>query len=243
MQRRQRNVAFTLLELLVAVIVISILASMAMVGYRGYQDRVAIMVDETNQKILQIAVRMQAIDTGSIAGSLARVNPEYLDRAYAKYMEGKPTYTMLAYAKEVLGVPVAEAVPLQIRYLTGQGDLRRLLTCPVGPTFPAYGVNPDVSCAGVAWMLRPVNQGVPLIIEIGGNEQPADCNDVRNPPDNPELAKPASLALRHKNGTLRVVTSVTGIPCVQLSDGTVNCKEIPSGGGGTPPQKPPPPGG
>lgn len=244
MPRRKKGVcAFTLLELLITIIVISVIVSMSMIGYRGYQDRVAAMVDETNQRIIQMALRMQAIDTGAIAGSLGELKLDYVERAYAKYLDEtkeRPSYTMLAYARELFGVPVAEAVPLQIRYLPDQVPraLNKLFRCPRDRTPAEFGtanflslcsytVNPAAACASLSWMLRPANALVPLVLEKEDGST-SDCgNAVRNPADNPPLST-AGLAFRHARKTCALTATGGGFG-VLYPDGRIEWKSLPSG--------------
>ncbi len=56
MKTQGKKNGFTLLEIFVAMTILTVLISVAMVGYQGYRDRVAVMVDDTNQKVLQGAV-------------------------------------------------------------------------------------------------------------------------------------------------------------------------------------------
>ena len=86
-----------MMELLVASLVLSIIASLAVVGYGGYRDRAAMLVDETNQKVLVAALKLYYYDNKDLPDLLAELTPEYLDRAYAMVVGGKRPYTFLAF--------------------------------------------------------------------------------------------------------------------------------------------------
>lgn len=164
--------AFTLIEMLVAVVVLIIVSAVSVATYQGYRDRTAMLVDETNQKILAAAVKIYAIETGTVAGTLAELRPSDLERAYALVIEGHPRYTFWAFLQESFGIPIAEAVPLPGKYYANN---KKVLSCPSDPTTPANG-------KGISYTVNPVfrtpadiqnlaNGGLPFIIE---------CNDTGN---------------------------------------------------------------
>jgi len=163
--------AFTLIEMLVAVVVLSIISAGSVASYQGYRDRTAMLVDETNQKILAAATIAHTIETGTVAGTLAELRPSDLERAYALVIDGHPRYTFLAFLQESFGVPVAEAVPLPGQYYSNK---KAVLSCPSDPTTPAngkgisYTVNTTVFKTA-ADIQNSANDGQPLIIECEDN--------------------------------------------------------------------------
>lgn len=179
--RKRFRRAFTLMELLVTLVILSIIASMSIVGLQGYRDRVDMMVCETNMKIDQIAIRLHAIDSGGVAGSLSELRPIDIERAYAQVMEGARPYTMLAYLKdawkEVWGMQVAEAVTTVLPPTYFQNQLKYLQD-PKDPTPPlyigdtahrSYQITSGPSGAGgqtLSWFLNPANANVRLIVEV-----------------------------------------------------------------------------
>jgi len=174
------------MELMVTVVVLTIIASVAIFSYQGYQDQAAMLRDEINQKIWHAAVQMDAASTGTIAGSLAELSPEALDRAYALVInEGSRPYTMLAYLDEQWriwwGSPVAESstyVPSNcynrdVNVLKCPFDRRHNLATgfnnssrPNGPISYAISSGAD-GAAGkpYSWFKNPANADKDLIIE------------------------------------------------------------------------------
>ncbi len=214
--------AFTLMELLVTVAMLSIIVSIAIVSYLGYQDRVSMLVDQTNQKILAAAIRIQATETGTVAGSLSELRPENLERAYAQMgAGGKRSYTMLVYLdqvwKEWLGVPVAEAttfLPAECYNI----DLKTI-TCPRDST-PPTGFTVTVSgqsqpTGGVSYALAPIvqNKSLAWLLDLSANgTQPLIVES--------DSATGSPRALRHKGSSGAAVGITTRVNGSQFQDPT-----------------------
>ena len=207
-----RKRAFTVIELMVAVVILTIIVSIATVGYTQYLDKTAMMVDETNQKVLLGAVKLFAYDTNALPGSLSQLRSRDLERAYAQVTDGKRPYTLFAFLQEQVGLfDIAEAQPLPNRYIGGGGaaqtqeQLWRILTCPVDSSPPSaggrsYGLHAAAAHQPLSWLLDPANAGRTCIVE----------SDIANPTDN-------DFARRHEGGH----TSVSA-----TTDGTVGTQSI-----------------
>lgn len=207
MKRRSRRAAFTLLELMVAVLVISVLVSMAMVGYSGYRDHTAMLVDETNQKVILAAAKLYAYDNRFLPGNLSQLHREHLERAYAMVTEGRQPYTFWAF----LGLEeVAEARTLlehPAGYL-GSNPLK-VLTCPIDASPPGSGAGArsyDMTqgangAAGkpLSWLLDPLNGDRDVIIETDDG---------------------TTQTFRHKRGTQSVAITTAGVLRRRGSGGT-----------------------
>lgn len=194
----QSRRGFTVLELMVTVVIITIIISLSSVGYARYKDRAAMLVDETNQKVLMAAVKLYAYDTNALPGSLSQLRDNDLQRAYALVTDGKRPYTFLAFLQENVGLfDIAEAAPLPSRYL---GDNpQRILTCPLDGTPPAtggvsYGIHQDVANKPLSWLLDPANAGQVCIGE----------SDV-------SVASDSDFVRRHDGGKTFVEISTGGI--------------------------------
>lgn len=190
--------AFTVIELMVAVVIVAILVSLASVGYARYKDRAAMLVDETNQKILLAAVKLYAYDTNALPGSLSQLHDHHLEKAYAQVTEGKRPYTFLAFLEEQLGLlDIAEAAPLPSRYL---GDNpQKVLTCPMDRTPPSeggvsYGIHQDAADKPLSWLLNPANANRTCLGE----------SDVA-------VASDADFSRRHDGGRTFIKMSASGI--------------------------------
>ena len=197
-RKAQGQKAFTVLELMVTVVIITIIVSLSSVGYARYKDRAAMLVDETNEKVLMAAVKLYAYDNNALPGSLSQLRDGDLERAYALVTEGKRPYTLLAFAQENLGLfDIAEAVPLPSRYL---GDNpQKILTCPVDSTPPSaggvsYALHQNAANKPLSWLLNSANAGRTCIGE----------SDVA-------VASDADFVRRHDGGRTLIRTSVGGV--------------------------------
>ncbi|MBI3317558.1 MAG: type II secretion system protein [Candidatus Omnitrophica bacterium] len=168
--------AFSLTELLILMVVLGVIASMAVASVQGYQDRTAMLIDETNQKMLFEAVKIHAIDTGTVAGTLSQLRPDDLEKAYVRVMERGRPYTFFAFLMDPLGVGTAEAEPLPSKYYNHD---KKVLTCPVDPHNPlrgdgvSYAINGEFRGKPLSFLLRPENGTKDLIYECAddGNSQ------------------------------------------------------------------------
>lgn len=195
----KKSRAFTVLELMVAVVILTIIVSLSSVGYSRYKDKAAMLVDETNEKVLLAAAKLYAYDTNALPGSLSQLRDSDLERAYAMVTEGKRPYTFLAFLQEQVGLlDIAEAAPLPSRYLGDNPD--RVLKCPSDPTPPSYAihrywVNLDGTGKPLSWLLDSARVFQPLIVES----------------DSP-VAADTDLAYRHNGSNTCVIISASGVP-------------------------------
>ena len=180
MQRRTRA-GFTMMELMIAAVVLLILSSVALAGYQGYRDRAAMLVDETNQKVLAAAVKLYAYDNNALPASLSQLQPQHLERAFAMVTEGKRPYTLFAYLKEWAGMGVAEAAALPSRYYDNNP---KVLACPMDTTPPSYEIT-------LAWRGRPLS-------------------DLLNADKSQHLIQEDRKRPRHAGGTTIVFTTIGG---------------------------------
>jgi competence protein ComGC len=63
------------MELMLAVMIVTIIVAMSTAGYTRYRDKAAMLVDETNLKVLLGAVKLFAYDTKFLPGSLDDLLP------------------------------------------------------------------------------------------------------------------------------------------------------------------------
>lgn len=196
---RRREGGISLIEIIACLVCLIVLVSFAVAGYQRYRDRTAMLMDETNQKVLQAAVKLYAYDTGALPGTLSELSPEQLSRAYALVTDGKRPTTVLVFLWESVGAAMAEAVPLPGKYYNN--DLNAI-TCPSDPTPPAKGGYSYALSTG--WVNRPFkdlldprNADEDLIVE---SDLPVARTDDAG----------GQVAYRHGRGRLTVSTSVRG---------------------------------
>lgn len=209
-----RRKGFTVMELLLAVMIVTIVVAMASAGYTRYRDKAAMLVDETNLKVLAAAVKLYAYDHNALPGNLGELRPRDLERAYAQVFEGKRSYTFLAFLEENLGLlDIAEAVPpaLPDRYL-GENPAR-VRICPVDRTAEgrSYGLHANAANRPLSWLLDPANAAVTIVGESDA-ENPTDSDFVR----------------RHEGGKTFVGASAAGV----VTRDTIK-KPGPGAGGGS----------
>ena len=163
---------FTLLELLVTGMILLVLASVGMAMYGRYRDRAAMLVDETNEKVLLAAAKLYAYDNNALPGNLSELRPQDLERAYAEVTDGKRPYTFFASLQEMVGLAdIAEAGPID-KYLTGNtAQIEKIKTCPSDKTPPSsadgysYGIPAAVAGKPLSWLLNPSNADTAIIVE------------------------------------------------------------------------------
>ncbi len=157
----KKHAGFSMMELMIAAVVLVILASVAVAGYAGYRARAAMLVDETNQKVLAAAVKLYAYDNNALPASLSELRPEHLERAFAMVIDGKRPYTLLAFLQEWVTVGVAEAVVLPPRYYNNDDGT---LACPMDDTRRSYEITE--AFRGVTLQQLLAADDLPLISEI-----------------------------------------------------------------------------
>jgi len=172
--------AFTLLEILAAMVIVAIVASASVAVWNGYQDRAAMLVDETNQRVLHAAIKSYAFDNDALPTQLTQLRETDLKRAFASVTEGAKPYTFWAYLKEsIFGVAYAQNRPLPPRYYGYSGPvfmgLRRVLQCPRDEAEDrrferSYRIPENAQGRPLEWLLNPANAGENLIEEFAGNQ-------------------------------------------------------------------------
>ncbi len=195
------SAGFTMLEILIAVMVMAALASMATAGFTQYRDRTAILVDESNQAVIQAAVKLYAYDNNALPGPLSDLTRDQFDRAYAMVSDGKRPFTLFAYLQNAVGLTgTAEAVPLPDRYL-GENP-QKILTCPSDSTPPSAG--------GISYNINPFFANQPLSVLLANPDV-----DLIGETDS-ALASDAAgnltggFALRHRGGRTAILVTASG---------------------------------
>ena len=83
---KQRK-SFTLIEIMLTIVVISVLASVSIVSYRGVYEKAQEITCEANLEILNTAVELYGIDRDQLPAYLSEVWPKYREEAIALFIE------------------------------------------------------------------------------------------------------------------------------------------------------------
>ena len=158
--------ALTLIELLVSVLVVAVLATLGIANYQASVDRANMLVDETNQQIVQMAVMLFTADHDALPASISELRDEHLRRPYAqaspRALSREPSPSLW------WGVAVAEAATgtLYPKYVSDQA----VLTCRTSKVLPSYMIDPFFASMSrqefEAAIKNPENAGRPLIREV-----------------------------------------------------------------------------
>lgn len=196
-------IGFTALELMVAVLITGVLAAVAIASYQGYRDRAAMLVDETNQRVLQAAVKLYAYDHNALPASLSQLRSTDLRRAYALVATGKEPLTFLVYLRECVGLKSAFAhtvppgLPGPLHPNLYQDNPRILVCLSDQNGGVSYQINAAFSGRTLAVLLNPDNSREVLIFE---SDEAGTGNG----------AALATREFRHQRGTRSVETTVGG---------------------------------
>lgn len=156
--------AFTLIQLIIALVIIGVLATLGLPAYQKAIEDSKSKVCQTNLEALSKALDIYAMDNDTMPGSLSELPPEYIQKAYAQVLQKKGAWKIrLAYFIldwEKKGLAYAQAPGLMT--LISKGDVR-LITCPADPTPPAqggisYGLNSAlINMTSQAYRALPAN--------------------------------------------------------------------------------------
>lgn len=135
---------FTLIEIIITVIILGVIVTFAIPGYRNLVENSKAKVCELNLKVLLGAVDAYAVENDVLPASLGGLSNEHLNRAWAKVFEAenswriKLTYFFVDFNQR--GLAYAQSAWLE-RYV---GDIK-YFTCPADTTPPpegySYGIN------------------------------------------------------------------------------------------------------
>ncbi len=121
--------AFTFTELLIALIVLAILTSLSIAGFRKVVEANNDRICQLNLKVLEAAIDVYTVENDALPDSLARLEPRQIHLAYLKILGHQPGNNCLASIKEFFGIKNAIAGPLGKFY----GNDLNVLVCPSDP--------------------------------------------------------------------------------------------------------------
>ena len=144
---------FTLIEIVIALIILGILVTLGIPLYNNLIENAKAKVCETNQKVLLGAIESYGLENDRLPASLSDLEKEYLRRAWAKIFkkEKNPLLLRLAYFLvdfDQRGLVYAQEGWIK-RYI---GELKYFI-CPKDETPPpagySYGISKGV--ANISW--------------------------------------------------------------------------------------------
>lgn len=163
MKARRQSAAtrsFTLVEVMVAVVVLGILVMVGIPSYRNFVEMGRTKMCATNLEALKAAFDIYIAEHNVVPGTLSELSPEEVSRAYARIIRSKDlSVRWVSFLETRQARSYAYAVSL-IEHL-GKGNTK-LLTCPSdarpSTTKISYGINNAV--AGLTrdeYMALPAN--------------------------------------------------------------------------------------
>jgi len=137
---------FTLVEILAAVIILSILTSLSIVAYQKTLETNDERICQQQQKILQGAIEAYTIENDSLPNELAQLKPEHIHLAYLKVTGLPRSNKLMASWQDFLGTrpAIAQTLPELGKYYNYD---TRILRCPddktvsSDPKYTSYKIN------------------------------------------------------------------------------------------------------
>ena len=101
--------AFSLVEILVAVIILAVLSSLSIVAYQKTLQANEERICQQNLKVLQAAVEVYTMENDAVPATLAMLTPGQIRLAYLKVVGQPQENKLLAFLKNTLGIKTALA--------------------------------------------------------------------------------------------------------------------------------------
>ncbi|MBW2319162.1 MAG: hypothetical protein JRF24_10905 [Deltaproteobacteria bacterium] len=196
---KKGNEGFTLIQLMMALGIVFILASIAGFAYIGILDNARVTVCKTKLKTLNYAVEWYGHENEASLEILGELKLEHLEKAYAQVMESSSWYTKFSHA--FLKMNLSDEVYaefLTYENLKNFGAVKGSFRCPGDDNGGmSYGINANL--AGTLW----VNVGDDVVV-VG------DC-------DSATFTSATQLRKRHDSGKVAIAITKGG-SLVQFGD-------------------------
>lgn len=194
--------SFTIMEVIVAVVIIGILATLGFPGYKGMVENQKAKVCQQNLEALKRALDIYAMENDTLPGDLSELPVRYIQKAYAQILQEKGAWKIkLAYfivdlEKRGLAFAQQEEEDSQsfLTDILAHGDIK-IITCPADHTPPtkvggqvrnrSYGMNSALKNLSSS-DYRNLASGIYII---------ADC-------ESPEFSGTSGLSSRHEHASL-----------------------------------------
>jgi prepilin-type N-terminal cleavage/methylation domain-containing protein len=138
--------AFTLIEIMIALVIIGVLATIAIPSYLNFIEDGKSQLCATNLEALKSAFDIYMVEHNVVPGDLGQLSPEAIDKAFARAIRTKGwnvKFASFIERREKSGYAFASLVEE-----LGQGNLK-MLRCPSdirhNTTKPSYGINQSIS--------------------------------------------------------------------------------------------------
>lgn len=123
-----RRKSFTLIEILVGLIIISILASLSIASYRKTVETNNERICTENLKVLQKAIDIYTLENDSLPATLAQLTPQQIYLAYSQVVGQAKENHLLCALRNILGIKPAWAQSQSLAgYYAGN---RNIFRCP-----------------------------------------------------------------------------------------------------------------
>ena len=210
--------SFTLIEIMVALVILGIVATLGFPSYQNVIENQKAKACETNLRALKAALDIYMMEHDNLPGSLTGLPFEYIEKAYARILEGKGAWKIkLAYFIvdwEQRGLAHAQSFVERL----ARGE-RSVLVCPADHNPQehggiSYGIN--VLLAGID---KPTYQAFSRNTLVLG-----DC-------DNTTFSTVAELAPRHKRygfGYYPIVNYPLAITKADIASDLTDVQTIPN---------------
>lgn len=119
--------SFTLIEILVGVIIITILASLSMASYRKTVETNNEKICKENLKTLQAAIDIYTLENGSLPATLAQLTPRQIYLAHSQVVGEAKENSLTGALKNIFGVntAVAQSPPTLPKYYSNNRNVFR----------------------------------------------------------------------------------------------------------------------
>jgi type IV pilus assembly protein PilA len=135
--------AFTIIEMLVAIIILGVLATLAINQYQGFVENADAQVCETNLKALQTSLDLYALEHDTVPAAVSEIPEKYIEKAFASIMRQKGSWkTKLAYLVvdwKNSGFAYAQTLDRLRDLAKGNTSILRCPKVPIGQE--SYGIN------------------------------------------------------------------------------------------------------
>jgi prepilin-type N-terminal cleavage/methylation domain-containing protein len=135
-REKMNKKSFTLVEILIVLVIVSILASFSIVNYQKTVEAQKDKVCQQNLKVLQAAIDIYALENNALPLSLSQITQEQIYLAHQKVLGSQKENILLCLLRDIFGAKSAQAAGTGItpfgRYY---GNDKKVFLCPSDPDY------------------------------------------------------------------------------------------------------------